>query len=126
MHFDFEKLDVYKATVDYIAVIDALLDDLPTGRSYLRDQLRRAGNSIAANIAEGVGEYAPAEKARFYRMARRSAVESASHLLICRRLSLLADDCVDDALALLHRIVAMLTKMAYSVAGRQPTPTPGS
>ncbi len=78
MYFDFEKLDVYQVTLDFVATADDVTEKLPRGRRYLKDQLRRAANSIAANIAEGVGEYSPAEKARFYRIARRSAVECAS------------------------------------------------
>jgi len=44
------------------------------------------------NIAEGAGEFAPKEKVRFYRMARRSATESAAVLDVCRNLKLLADE----------------------------------
>ena len=44
------------------------------------------------NIAEGAGEFAPKEKARFYRMARRSATESAAVLDVCKNLKLLADE----------------------------------
>jgi len=87
----------------------------------LKDQLRRAASSIPANLAEGVGEFSASEKVRFYRMARRSAVECASHLLVCRRLEL-----VDDALVakgakgveLLLRIVAMLTSMVKSISAK--------
>jgi len=91
MYFEFEKLDVYQVTLDFLTVADEVAESLPKGRTYLKDQLRRGANSIAANLAEGVGEFSPAEKVRFYRMSRRSAVECASHLLACRRLSLVED-----------------------------------
>jgi four helix bundle protein len=42
---------------------------------------------LEINIAEGAGEFAPEEQARFYRMARRSATESATILDACRALS---------------------------------------
>ena len=51
---------------------------LPKGRAHLRNQLERSATSIVANIAEGAGEFSPSEKARFYRMARRSAIETAA------------------------------------------------
>ena len=54
MRFDFERLDV-------VAILDELAEELPDGRGYIQDQLRRAANSIALNIAEGAGEFAPAE-----------------------------------------------------------------
>jgi len=111
MYFDFEKLDVYVTTLDFVALVDDVTETLPTGRSYLRDQLRRGANSIAAKLAEGVGEYSRAEKVRFYRIARRSAVECASHLLVCRRLALVDDALVAKGLDKLLRIVAMQTAM---------------
>jgi hypothetical protein len=44
-------------------------------------------------------------------MARRSAVESASHGLVCRQLKLVDGSLLEPGLSLLHRIVAMLTSM---------------
>ena len=118
MYFEFEKLDVYQASLDFVAIADEIAERLPRGRAYLKDQLRRAGLSITANIAEGVGEFAPHEKARFYRMARRSAVECASHLLVARRLRLADDAPNSRALELLHRIVSMLTSLAKRAEAR--------
>ena len=47
MYFEFEKPDVYQVTLDFVAVADEVAKSLPKGRAYLRDQLRRAGNSVA-------------------------------------------------------------------------------
>ena len=80
--------------------------------------MHRAAVSVPANIAEGVGEYAPKEKIRFYRIARRSAVECASHLLVSKKLELVKEESVSEGLGVLHRIVAMLTGMIRSVEGR--------
>ena len=121
MYFDFEKLDVYQVALDFVVSADDVAQKLPRGRRYSKDQLLRAANSIAANIAEGVGEYSPAEKVRFYRIARRSAVECASHLLVSQRLDLVHDDALlargrDQLL----RIVAMLTSLAKSITEKNP------
>ncbi len=48
----------------------------------------RASASIVLNIAGGAGEFAKREKARFYRIARRSATEFAEILDILRELEL--------------------------------------
>ena len=116
MYFEFEKLDVYKVTLDFVVAADDVAETLPKGRRYLKEQLRRGANSIAANLAEGVGEFSPPEKVRFYRMSRRSAVECASHLLTCRRLSLVEDPLIAKGLDQLLRIVAMLTSMIKSIS----------
>ena len=57
MYFEFARMDVYQAALDFVVVADQIAEALPSGRAYLRDQLRRGANSIAANIAEGVGEH---------------------------------------------------------------------
>jgi len=67
--------------------------------------------SIPLNIAEGSGEDAINEKARFYRMAKRSATECASIFDVCKKLNLLDNNRYTSGRDLLLRIVAMLTKM---------------
>ncbi|MBM4320741.1 MAG: four helix bundle protein [Deltaproteobacteria bacterium] len=84
--------------MEFVATADEIAERLPPGRAYLKDQLRRAANSIPANSAEGVGELTPREKVRFYRMARRSAVECASHLFVIRRLGLVEEDIISAGL----------------------------
>ena len=86
--FEHERLDVYKAAIEFLVLADVIAATLPRGRGYLADQLRRGASSISFNIAEGAGEFASDEKARFYRMARRSATESAAILDACRALAL--------------------------------------
>ena len=110
-HFDHEKLDVYRASIDFVALSDHIVERLPRGRAYLADQLQRAATSIPLNIAEGAGEYSSNEKARFYRMARRSATECAAVLDVCRCLALLEESSFLSGRELLLRIVAMLTGM---------------
>ncbi len=74
---------IYQAAIEFVMLADEVI-----GRAYLSDQLQRAALSIALNIAEGAGEYAVDEKARFYRMAKRSATECAGVLDVCQRLDL--------------------------------------
>ena len=111
-YFDHEKLDVYKAAIELVVLIDEIIEHLPRGRAYLADQLQRAGTSVPLNIAEGSGEYSSSEKVRFYRMAKRSATECASILDVCRQLKLIEETKYLRGRELLIRIVAMLTKMA--------------
>lgn len=111
MHFDHDKLDVYRLALDFMANADAVASAFPRGRSYLADQLRRAATSVVLNIAEGAGEFAAAEKARFFRMARRSAVECAAVFDIADRLRLADAQRVAEVRSLAVRIVSMLVRM---------------
>jgi four helix bundle protein len=100
LRFDCQRLEVFRHAVEAVAVLDELAEELPEGRGYIRDQLRRAANSIALNIAEGAGEFLPAEKAGFYRMAKRSATECAGQILVCERLGLSEAPRIEAALDL--------------------------
>jgi four helix bundle protein len=115
--FDHQRLDVYGIAPDFVIAADDIVEQLPKGRGYLVDQLRRASTSIAFNIAEGAGEFSSVEKARFYRLARRSATESAAILDVCSRLGLIAEEHHSAASDLLHSIVSMLTRLAKNKGG---------
>ena len=108
-HFEHERLDAYNVAIELLSDTDVIARDLPRGRAYLADQLRRAVSSIVLNIAEGAGEYAAADKARFYRMARRSATETAAILDVCRVLALLDPGAGQACRGRLLRVDAMLT-----------------
>lgn len=119
-YLDHEKLDVYRHAITFVVLADEVVSNLPRGRAYLTDQLRRAGTSIALNIAEGAGEFSPPEKVRFYRMAKRSATECASVLDILRLLQLVEAQLLLRARELLIRVVSMLVKMIKSLSEQAP------
>lgn len=116
--FDHNRLDVYQRAVELLDLVDQIVDQMPSGRAHLKDQLDRAATSVVLNIAEGAGEFSPRDKRRFYRMARRSATESAAILEVVTRRQQAPEQMLRDALDLLHRIVSMLVRM--SVPARPP------
>ena len=91
---------------------------LPTQARALPTQgvVRGPDLSICLNTAEGAGEFSPGEKARFYRLARRSATECVGVLDICRALGIGDAPELDEGDELLYRIVSMLTKMILRAA----------
>jgi len=113
--FDHERLIVYQVSLEFVAEADAVARSLPTGRSYLVDQLQRASSSIVLNTAEGAGELSAKENARFYRMAQRSATECAALLDICRTLKLVDEQRTVPARGMLLRIVSMLIGLGRSI-----------
>lgn len=114
--FDHEKLDVYRAAIELVVLIDNVVEQFPRGRAYLADQLRRAGASVPLNIAEGAGEHSGSEKSRFYRMAKRSATEYAAIFDVCLRLKLIEEPKYSKVRELLIRIVSMLIKMTRALS----------
>ena len=50
--------------------------------------MRHAAASVPANIAEGFNRRSPRDRARFYEIAKSSAEELRSHLLVARTLRL--------------------------------------
>lgn len=117
--FDHEKLEVYCVAVQFADAADSIAAKLKRGNAHVRDQLRRAADSIVNNVAEGAGEFHPAEKARFYRIALRSCTESAATLHTCQRRKLAELESIENARLLLKRVVEMLTRLVQSSAAVQ-------
>lgn len=111
--FDHEKLDVYQTAVDWVALAQEIVQAMLDGKGHgpLAGQLQRAASSITLNIAEGAGEFSGAEKARFYRIAKRSATECAAILDVAHRRSCVAEEHFTKGRSLLLRVVGMLVKL---------------
>ena len=107
----FQKLDVYQRSIEFLAFARRILQRIPKGHADLVDQLRRSAQSVPQNIAEGAGKTGRADKARYYAIARGSAMESAAHLDVMKIDELIDDEHYAVGVALLERVVAMLTKM---------------
>lgn len=109
--FTFEKLDVYQCAIQFLARTSTLVGSLPRGHAALADQAKRASLSIPLNIAEGAGRTGVADHQRHYAIARGSAMECAAILDAIRVLRLGDRGEIEEARALLERIVRMLSKM---------------
>lgn len=70
------------------------------------------------NIAEGSGRVAPADKARFYVIARGSAMECVAILTLLEGRALMAREVDRRSRGLLTRILAMLTRLIAAMARR--------
>ena len=83
MVFKFERLEIWKLSINLINQVYKISDLLPREEEYnLKSQLRRAATSISLNIAEGSTGQSDAEQNRFLGLALRSLVECVA----CTRL----------------------------------------
>ena len=111
---DYEKLDVYQCSIEFLALSYDLLQSLPRGSAIIADQLKRASLSIPLNIAEGTGKTTTADKSRYYSIARGSAMECGAILNVCVVMKLIEKPLHSKGKSLLVRIVSMLSKMSLS------------
>jgi four helix bundle protein len=87
---DFKKQKVWKKAHDLALEIYRATELFPKAELFgLTGQMRRAGVSIPANIAEGCGRDTDADFARFLQIAMGSASELEYHLLLAHELGLL-------------------------------------
>jgi len=107
----FQKLDVYRCAIEFLALSTGLALNLTKGHDGLAEQLRRAALSIPLNVAEAAGRTSEADGVRHYTIARGSAMECAAIVDALDVLSELDDGKREQASDLLARIVAMLTKL---------------
>ncbi len=107
----FQQLDVYRCAVEFVACALELAESFPPGLSALKDQLKRASFSIPLNIAEASGKVREADRARYYAIARGSAMECAAVLDVAGLRGKLAERELIKGQTLLERIVSMLSKM---------------
>ncbi len=118
--FAHRRMPVFVAATDLIVVVDRIVGQTSSRHWYLRDQLYRAVVSILLNIAEGAGEYSPKDKARFYRIARRSAAEADGALAAFERLGIGHTEDLEEARRSLQTIGAMLTGLIRKTLSRIP------
>ena len=89
-----DKLEVWVRAKDFALVIyKEVVPHLPAEEKWnLTQQLKRAAQSIPANIAEGHGRYHFLDNVRFCYMARGSLTESQSHMVLAHELGYLPDE----------------------------------
>jgi four helix bundle protein len=82
---DFPTLDAWKKAKEVkLFFYNEILPCLPSDEKFnLNIQIRKAGVSATANIAEGYGRYHYKEGIQFYRIARASVFELKDHLMSC-------------------------------------------
>ncbi len=119
MAFKFEKLEVWKKSINFSLKIHQLTRNFPKEELYiLTSQIKRAADSIALNIAEGSTGQSNAEFKLFLGYAIRSAIEVVSCLYIGKTRNLIKEDKFQELYNKLESIVKMLQALRKSLKNK--------
>lgn len=91
--YSFEKLDVYKSSLELSITIRTIINNFPAVEKYdLSKQLKRSVDSISANLSEGAGRASNFDQAHFTNISYSSGLESINHLNLALRLDFIKKD----------------------------------
>ena len=114
--FDFERLEVYQLSLEFLDFIFEICKNLPKDLQYvLGDNLKRAGISVSNNIAEGSGKKSGKEKARYYGTSLDSTRESVNMFIILNRQKAISNESYVKARTYGKRLTSMLFKLIESI-----------
>ena len=106
---NFENLIVWQKSVDLTEEIYFLTKNFPREELYgLTSQMRRAAFSIPLNISEGQGRKSKKEFTQFLLIARGSAYELTTALLISLRLHYLSEENYNQLRQKIRDIIKLL------------------
>ena len=107
-----KDLEVYQLSINFVVEIYKITDKFPDSEIFgLTSQMRRAAVSVPSNIAEGAGRESIKELKNFLNIARGSAVEIETQLIISGRLNFIDHIELDNLQEHIKRIIIMLTAL---------------
>jgi four helix bundle protein len=115
-YFDHEKLNVYQVSLAFNKWVGELLPSIEA-KAAAKDQLDRAATSIPLNIAEGNGKFSKRDRARYFDIARGSALEAAASLdvLVSRKLVTSAQvvSTKQQLVQIVNMLMGLLKRLGY-------------
>jgi four helix bundle protein len=115
LHFDHEKLVAYQRSIQFVAWVSQLIEELPP-RLAVSDQLDRASTSVPLNLAEGNGKYTAPDRCRYFENARGSALECAACLDVLVAQRKCTTDQIQSGKGILHETVCLVVGLIKSIA----------
>ena len=107
---NYRKMIVWQKAMQLTELTYVAVKKLPKEELYaLSSQMRRAVVSIPSNIAEGAGRNTDKDLRHFMTIARGSATELETQLMICEMLHYLSIDDVKPIMILLDEVRRMLS-----------------
>jgi four helix bundle protein len=118
-HYSHKQLLVWQKSVELSRLIYSITESFPQAENYgITAQMRRAANSISANITEGKNRFSRKEFIRFLRIAYASATEVETWLILSKNSGYLTETDYDLLDSLLEELLKMLNRLiSYLVKG---------
>ena len=119
MAFKFEKLVVWQKALELTKDVNDMTKEFPADERYvLVDQIRRAADSVALNIAEGSTGQSNAEFSRFVGYAIRSAIEVVACLHIGLKRNIINQNSFNEIYNQTEEVVKMLQALRKKLNNR--------
>jgi four helix bundle protein len=116
MGFKFEKLNVWNNAMEFGELINELTDKFPKKEIYnLSSQIRRAGDSIALNIAEGSIGQSNSEQKKFIGYSIRSLAEVITCLYKAKIRNYISEDEFQKLYQISYQLMNMLIAFKTSI-----------
>lgn len=113
----YKDLLVWKKAIQLVKQVYLITDKFPASEKFgLVNQLRRASVSIPSNIAEGYGRRSSKERRQFIALARGSASEVETQLIIAKELDFVTDKEFEETENLLTEVLKMLAGLSKSLS----------
>jgi four helix bundle protein len=111
---DFRDMAVWQKSFTLLIEVYQFIKKFPDDERYaLTDQLRRAANSVVHNLAEGYGRYEPKDKTRFYKIARGSAFESMSQILVAETQGYLSIETCENMIIKYKQVIEEINALIH-------------
>jgi four helix bundle protein len=117
MPFKFEKLEVWKESVELTGLVDEVSRTFPKEETYiLTSQIKRAADSISLNIAEGSTGQSNAEFKRFLGYSIRSGIEVVSCIYIAKRRGIISVEHFDKIYNSTDNLIMRIQALRKSIS----------
>ena len=109
---DYKSLDVWQKARMIVKGIYAISETFPPEEKYgLTSQIRRAAVSVPSNIAEGYNRHSSKDFVHFLRIAKGSAAETETQLILAKDVSFVTAEKADPLLIEIDKLIRMISSL---------------
>ena len=113
---DFRDMSVWQKAFELLREVYKIIKIFPPEEKYaLTDDLRRSGNSVVHNIAEGYGRYEARDKTRLYKISRASAYEAMSQILVAEAENYISTEKSEELIDKYKAVIDELSALIRSI-----------